>query len=219
MIIAIIPARGASKRFPGKNIARFLDLPLIAHSIKYAQAQPAIERVLVSTDCPEIARVAREFGAEVIDRPSELAGDFEPTVTAVVHAWETIGKPDSDWVLLQATNPLRPADLFQNAWKKYQQNQRHGLFTVTRSWEKLGKIEEEKFVPYNYTPGQRSQDLEPLYFENGLLYLTPSHLLAAGKLLDESAYPLEVDHLYTRVDIDTPMDFQLAEAIGQLDFQ
>lgn len=214
--IALVPARGGSKRFPGKNIYPFLGSPLLVHSIRYAQAQPQIDQIIVSTDDEDIARVARKHGAEVIWRPMELAGDYEPTITAVVHAWEELGQPESDWVLLQATNPLRPIDLFQHAWNTYLDTDRKGLFTVTRSWEKLGKIENERFVPYNYLPGQRSQDLEPLYYENGLLYITPSHLLAQDKLLDENAIPLEVNHMYTRVDIDTPTDFQLAEAIARL---
>jgi N-acylneuraminate cytidylyltransferase len=75
--IAIIPARGGSKRLPNKNILLFEGLPLLAHSILYAQNNPTIiDDVFVTTDSPEIKRIALEFWAKVIDRPESISGDF-----------------------------------------------------------------------------------------------------------------------------------------------
>jgi N-acylneuraminate cytidylyltransferase len=79
----------------------------------------------------------------------------------------------------------------------------------------LGKIAHQQFVPYNYTPGQRSQDLEPLYFENGLLYITTPAVLAQNTVFNAQAIPFEVDHPYAQVDIDTHADFEYAEYLVQ----
>jgi N-acylneuraminate cytidylyltransferase len=76
--------------------------------------------------------------------------------------------------LLQPTNPLRPENLLREAYQVYDENCYDSLFTVTRNNQKFGKIKNNKFVPFNYEIGQRSQDLEPIFFENGLLYITNS---------------------------------------------
>ncbi|RYZ19934.1 MAG: acylneuraminate cytidylyltransferase family protein [Sphingobacteriales bacterium] len=162
-LIAIIPARGGSKRLPGKNLMDLGGIPLLAHSILYAQAQPQISAVYVTTNDTEIARVAMEFGAGVINRPEAISGDFEPTVSALAHALEVIGESDPVIVLLQPTNPLRPKMLFQECLSVFEQKQTGSLFTVSRNHHKFGTISKERFIPYNYSPGQRSQDLEPLF--------------------------------------------------------
>ena len=115
MMSVFIPARAQSKRFPGKNSVEFLGLPLILHSIKYAQAQKGIGQVVVSTDCPEIKNIALNYGAEVIDRPEYLATDTTPTVDVLKHALTILNEPIEWVVLLQPTNPLRPEDLFKLA--------------------------------------------------------------------------------------------------------
>jgi N-acylneuraminate cytidylyltransferase len=77
----------------------------------------------------------------------------------------------------------------------------------------LGKIVEEKFVPFNYTIGQRSQDLEPLFYENGLLYITKASLILEEKIVGHKNFPFIVGHPYAKVDIDTAEDFKYAEFI------
>lgn len=208
--IAIIPARGGSKRLPGKNVKLLGDLPLLAHSIRYAQQHEFIDAVYVSTDDAAIKNVALTYGAKVIDRPENLSGDFEPTVSALQHVLQHVADV-TDVVLLQATNPLRPDHLLQEAFLKYQEGAYDSLFTVTRNHQKFGKIISDKFVPFNYEIGQRSQDLEPLYFENGLLYISKAQLIRKAIILSEKAYPLVVDHPFATVDIDTQEDFDYAE--------
>ena len=83
--------------------------------------------------------------------------------------------------------------------------------TVSRNAHKLGTIKDNVFEPYNYTMGQRSQDLEPLYYENGLLYIFKTELVKQGKLLGEANYPLVVEHPFAKIDIDTKADFRKAE--------
>ncbi|NMH29485.1 acylneuraminate cytidylyltransferase family protein [Flavobacterium silvaticum] len=208
--IAIIPARGGSKRLPGKNLLLLGEIPLIAHSILYALAQPEIEAVFVSTDDPDIAATSSRYGAEVIIRPHEISGDHEPTVTALQHVLEHTGLADVDVVLLQPTNPLRPKALFSDCFRIFSEGNHPGLFTVSRHHHKLGKIEGERFLPFNYEPGQRSQDLEPLFYENGLLYISRAEVIRESKVISGDAFPYVVDHIFGTVDIDTADDLDYA---------
>ncbi len=210
--IAIIPARGGSKRLPNKNILNLGTFPLVAHSILYAQQFPdEIDEVYVSTNDVAIKEVALQYGAKIIDRPEAISGDLEPTITSLQHALGVIEDTIANIVLLQATNPLRPLDLFENAFKYFKENNCDSLFAVSRNHNKLGKILDHQFVPFNYQIGQRSQDLEPLYFENGLLYITKASSIQQGKIITDNAFPFIVDHPFANVDIDTLEDFEYAE--------
>jgi CMP-N-acetylneuraminic acid synthetase len=211
--IAIIPARSGSKRLPGKNIKLLDGLPLIAHSILFAKANSEIiDDIYVSTDDEKIKEIAIQYGAKVISRPTELSGDFEPTVSALKHVLQNIDNIENV-VLLQATNPLRPINLLKEAFNIFQNNNCDSLFTVTQNHQKFGKIVNEKYIPFNYEVGQRSQDLEPLYFENGLLYISKAKLILENIIISENAFPLQVNHPFATVDIDTQEDFDYAEYI------
>jgi CMP-N-acetylneuraminic acid synthetase len=214
--IAIIPARGGSKRIPEKNIQLFGGLPLLAHSIQYAVANSEIiDDVYVSTDDSTIKSIALACGAKVIDRPNSISGDFEPTISALKHVLESIEDDVENVILLQPTNPLRPQNLLKEAFEKYRKGKYDSLFTVSRNYQKFGKIIENKFSPFNYSIGQRSQDLEPLFFENGLLYITKASLILENSIISENAFPLEVNHIFANVDIDTPEDLDYAEFLYQ----
>ena len=215
--IAIIPARGGSKRIPEKNIQTLGNLPLIGHSIIYAKEnKDIIDEVYVSTDNDQIKQIALQFGAKILDRPESISGDLEPTVSALKHVLENI---DSDQienvVLLQPTNPLRPENLLREAFEKFLMNNRDSLFTVSRNHQKFGKIINDKFIPFNYSYGQRSQDLEPLYFENGLLYIIKKTLILNDIIISENALPFEVNHIFAQVDIDTQDDLDYAKYLYQ----
>lgn len=213
--IVIIPARGGSKRLPNKNILLLDGIPLIAHSILYAlQNTTIIDAVYVSTDNEKIKEIAIQYGAKVIDRPSELSGDSEPTVTALKHSLEVINDSSiKNVVLLQPTNPLRPQNLLKDAFAKFEENNFDSLFTVTRNHQKFGKIVNNKFVPFNYEIGQRSQDLDPLFFENGLLYISKSQTILDGEIVTKNAFPYVLNHAFSNVDIDLQEDFEYAEYI------
>lgn len=210
--IAIIPARGGSKRLHNKNLLPLGGIPLLAHSILFAKEHhEIIDAVYVSTDDETIKGVALEYGAIVINRPAHLSGDNEPTLSALQHALETIGDDVDTVILLQPTNPLREKNLLREAYQIFQFDYFNTLFTVTRNKDKLGRIIDAKFVPYNYTIGQRSQDLEPLYFENGLLYIIRARTIRSGYIVSDKAFPFIVDHPFSKVDIDTKDDFDYAE--------
>ncbi len=210
--IAIIPARGGSKRLHNKNLLPLGGVPLLAHSILYAKANSEIiKEIYVTTDDKDIKRVALEYGATVIDRPAYLSGDNEPTITAMQHVLQTIEHPVEDVILLQPTNPLREKSLLKEAYEIYTFNAYDSLFTVSRNNHKLGQIENSKYLPYNYKVGQRSQDLAPLYFENGLLYITKAKTILGGEIISEKGFPFIVNHPYGNIDIDTKEDFEYAE--------
>jgi CMP-N-acetylneuraminic acid synthetase len=209
--IAIIPSRGGSKRLPGKNIKLLGGIPLIAHSILYAQKNAFIDAVYVSTDDNVIKKIALEYGALVVDRPKSISGDFEPTVSALKHVLENIEGKVENIILLQVTNPLRPENMLQEAFTLFLEKKCDSLFTVSRNHHKLGKITENNFEPFNYEIGQRSQDLEPLYYENGLLYISKASLILKDVIIGDNAYPLQINHIFANVDIDTQEDFEYAE--------
>jgi len=133
-ILAIIPARGGSKRLPGKNIKILNGKPLLAHSIEFAQNSEYINKLVVSTDDPNIADVAKQYGAEIIMRPAELAQDTTKTAPVLLHAVDELEKdgykPDII-ILLQATCPVRQKNLCQNAIKILEENQNYdSIFTA-----------------------------------------------------------------------------------------
>ena len=207
--IAIIPARGGSKRLPNKNTMLLDGIPLIARSINFAK-ENQINKIVVSTDDAFIKEIALQFGAEVIDRPIALASDISPTVDTLKHVMENVTGNYDFVVVLQPTNPLRPKYLLHEALKQMKEGNFDSLMTITRNEQKLGKIINDKFVPYNYAIGQRSQDLEPLYYENGLLYIAKTQLILEGKLVGEYHLPFILNHPYAKVDIDTQEDMDYA---------
>jgi CMP-N-acetylneuraminic acid synthetase len=209
--IAIIPARGNSKRLPNKNIKLLGGIPLMVHSINYARQYGFIDAIYVSTDDKEIKNIALQYGVLVIDRPKELSGDIEPTVTALKHVIESIDDDIANVVLLQPTNPLRPKHLLTEAFQLFKEKECDSLFTVTRNHQKFGTIKNDEFKPFNYKIGQRSQDLEPLYFENGLLYITKAEHILKNEIITKNTFPLIVNHPFASVDIDTQEDFDYAE--------
>lgn len=212
--ISIIPARGGSKRFPGKNIHVLNGSPLICHSIKYSLKNSKVNGTYVSTDAEDIKAIGRLNGAEIIDRPDELAGDYATSASVMKHAVEYLIAKGVEFdfvILLQATNPLRPKGLLDEAIEIMETGRYQSLFTVSRSEKKLGKIIEGKFAPWNYIFGMRSQDMDPLYYENGLLYITSKELLLQEVIEGADAYPLVVNHPFGEVDIDTKEDFEYAK--------
>jgi len=210
--LAIIPARKGSKRLPGKNTKDLGGIPLFMHSVNYARENSdIIDELIITTDDPFIIEIAKNENIRVVTRPKDLATDNSTTFSALKHVLEVVENEYGHIILLQPTNPLRPKDLLKKCWLEYSRNNSNSLFTVSRNYHKLGKIEEGNFFPFNYKFGQRSQNLEPLYYENGLLYIAKSEMLKNGKLMDEKSYPFFIDHSFADVDIDEKKDFEYAE--------
>lgn len=210
--IAIIPARAGSKRLAGKNKLLLGGIPLIVHSIRYAKQNiNIINEIYVTTDDKEIERISVAEGVKVITRPDHLSSDDSTTVSALKHVITTIDKNVENVILLQPTNPLRPKNLLHEAINKFKEGNYESLMAVSRNYQKFGKIKNEKFIPFNYVMGQRSQDLEPLYFENGLLYISKASLILNEKIMSQNNFPFIVDHPFAKVDIDVAEDLEMAE--------
>lgn len=212
--ITIIPARGGSKRFPNKNIYRLDNKPLIAYSIEYALRCDKISHVYVTSDSDLILDIASEYCATPLKRPNELSGDYVSTAEVLQFVVKDLQKEGVDFdyvILLQPTNPLRPNNLLSDAISLIENNHYDSLITVSLSHKKLGKIINNQFIPWNYHLGQRSQDMEPLYYENGLLYISKRELLLEGRIIGNNMYPQVVSHIFGEVDIDTVEDMNYAE--------
>ena len=132
-VLGIIPARGGSKRLPGKNIKLLNGKPLIVHSIEFAVNSKMIDKLIVSTDSFEIADVARKYGAEVMMRPAELASDTAKTAPVMVHVVNELEKqgytPDVI-ILLQATCPVREDGLVEKALTILETKIQYGIFAL-----------------------------------------------------------------------------------------
>lgn len=210
--IALIPARGGSKRLPRKNVLPLAGKPLIAHSIEYAKNENI--PVYVSTDDREIKEISIQYGAEIIDRPIELASDFATTASVLKHAVEHLIDKGIEFdyvILLQATNPLRPNGMLKNAISVIERECPASLMGVNPILRKQGRIVDNHFEPVNYHFGQRSQDMEIWYYENGLLYITSKEKCLEGVVMTSDAIPYIVEHIYGEIDIDTIDDFKKAE--------
>jgi N-acylneuraminate cytidylyltransferase len=216
MIAALIPARGGSKRLSRKNLRPFAGRPLIYHSIALAQAIDRIDCCIVSTEDAEIAEVASGYGAEILERPAELAADRASTVSVVIHALQTLAgqeRAPEAIVLLQPNCPLRPRALVVRAIELLEQGGCDSVVSVTPTSQKTGLVRNGCFVP-EYEPGTRSQDMPERCFENGLVYVArAAGILESGSLFGARIRPLMTDPMYALGDIDTALDLEIAEHI------
>lgn len=212
--VAIIPARGGSKRLPGKNLTLFDGRPLVVHSVEYALAHPAVDSVYVSTDDADIAEVARRSGARVIDRPTELAGDHATTSETLRHALGATEHPQQiDLVVtLQPTSPLRLPSWLDECLARLTDPRVDSAITVSPSPLKVGTVDDGIFRP-DYELETRSQDIAPRFAENGLLYVTRSRCIAAGTVFGRRIAAVVIDHPFGMVDVDEAADLILAEGL------
>lgn len=215
-VAALIPARGGSKGIPHKNIKNLAGKPLIAHSIAQAEALKgsAIDRIIVSTDSPEIAAVAKEYGAEVpFLRPAHLALDQSPGIDPVIHLLETLPGIDAV-VLLQPTSPLRTAQDILECVRLFQSSGQ-SVVSVTEvakhpAWMyQLGEGRKlNKFMDLSST---RRQDLPPLFCLNGAVYVASrKQLLSERSFINAETLGYTMPHARS-VDLDTLADWEYAE--------
>ncbi len=210
----IIPARGNSKRLPGKNMKVLGDKPLIQYSIDFALNNFSADSIWVNSDDQHIIEFSKQKGIRTLLRPDDLATDYTSTVDVLkfqVNYFKEQKIACDAIILLQPTNPFREDNLLKEAIEEFQESKRNSLATFSISEKKLGKIKGGLFKPTNYLPGQRSQDLEKEYFENGLLYITKCKSILLGEIITEDVYPLVCNDLESKVDIDYLEDFIFAE--------
>lgn len=173
-IVAIIPARGGSKGIPKKNIMDFCGKPLIAWTIQQALGSAYIDEVYVSSDDADILRISKKFGAKGIVRPRSLARDTSSTEDALIHALSSISGDVSIVVFLQATSPLRTASDIDKAIETFFSKKADSLFSAALLddcclWKKNNRKLES--FSFDYKNRGRRQEREPLFLENGSIYI------------------------------------------------
>ncbi|MGR5325725.1 acylneuraminate cytidylyltransferase family protein [Vibrio alfacsensis] len=219
-VIALIPARGGSKRLPRKNVLPLNGKPLIGWTIDAAKNSQYIDQILVSTDDQEIADVASDYGIAVPElRPTELAGDNSSTESVLFYSLTKFAFDADIVVLLQPTSPLREAQHIDDALTLFEQRQAFSVVSVTPCehsplWANT--------LPENGSLGDfikpealhRSQDLQTFFRLNGAVYIFDiSRLKEIGRLAyTEESYAYVMNNECS-VDIDTQLDFLLAEKI------
>lgn len=217
--IAIITARGGSKRIPKKNIKEFCDKPIIAYSIEAALKSGIFDEVMVSTDSEEIAEIAEKYGAKVpFFRSSENAGDFASTadvIAEVLECYAREGKTFDYTCCIYPTAPFVTAKKLQDALQKMIDEDADSLMPVVSFSfpPQRGMVIREGKLSYMFPENamKRSQDLETMYHDCGQFYfLKTDEFLKEKKLVLNKATAMEMSELEVQ-DIDNESDWNLAE--------
>jgi len=231
MKLAVIPARGGSKRIPHKNIKLFCGKPMMAWSIEAALQSGCFDHIVVSTDDLEIAAVARQCGAQVpFMRPATLSDDYTGTTAVIAHAidwFDAKGQAPEHVCCLYATAPFVAADDLRTGLKILTETGADYAFTVTsyafpiqRAIRITGANRVEMFNPEHFNT--RSQDLEEAYHDAGQFYWGRASAWQQGRMIFSTAsVPIKLPRHRVQ-DIDTPEDWVRAEwlfkAINQFPF-
>ncbi|WP_338891544.1 acylneuraminate cytidylyltransferase family protein [Aeromonas rivipollensis] len=221
--IAIIPARGGSKRLPGKNIKPLAGKPLIRWTTQAALASGEFDMVIVSTDSQAIADIAMQDAGVTFPglRPAELAGDTATTNDVVSHVVQWVEKNYAmvDMVaILQPTSPLRTARHITEAVALYRNKKATAVVSVCELEHPVqycNRLPKDNSLNGFITPSvnKRSQDLEPFYRLNGAIYIFERRFVGSlSNIYSDGAFAYVMDK-YSSVDIDDEFDFKMAEFI------
>ncbi len=224
MNIAIIPARGGSKRIPGKNIKQFAGKPIIAHSVEAAQQAGMFDRIIVTTDDEKIADVARQAGAETpFVRPPELSDDHTPTAPVLAHCLKWLADqqtPARYACCIYATAPFVRPFYIRQGFEILASGKATSVFSVTSfpfPIFRALKIENNGSLSMFWPEHEltRSNDLPAAYHDAGQFYwLEVATFLQENKIYGRSALPVILPR-YLVQDIDTPEDWETAEHMYQ----
>ncbi len=221
--LAIIPARGGSKGIPHKNVRPLAGKPLIAHNIEQVRRSRYITRLVVSTDDAEIAAIARQYGAEVVWRPAEISGDTAASELALLHTLEHLeqaeGYQPEVVVFLQCTSPLTLAEDMDGTVQALLDQQADSALAVIPFNYFLWKPDNDgDAVGINHDKRTRPlrQQREPQYLETGAVYVMRAQGFrqACHRFFGKTAlYEMPAER---RLEIDDPVDFQVAEVLLRL---
>ena len=216
-VLAVIPARGGSKGVPGKNTRPLAGIPLIAHTIR-AAAESRLTRTIVSTDDDDIARVAREYGADVpFLRPPELATDSAKSIDVMRHALHEIDEDYDALMMLQPTTPMRQSSHIDESLALLEGSGADSVISVVdveghhparMKYIRDGRLVDPVFC--EAVENQPRQELEPMYIRNGAIYLSRTFVIRAGGFKGRDCRPL-VMSAECSINIDTELDFALVE--------
>jgi N-acylneuraminate cytidylyltransferase len=223
-IIAFIPARGGSKGVPKKNIKELSGKPLIAWSIEQALSSDVIDRVIVSTDCPEIAKVAVDYGAEVpFMRPVYLSNDTATTESAMLHCCEYLAERNELpelFILVQCTSPIRSKESFDLAIADFRNKNLDSMLTVSESHRFTWKNTNSPKASYDYKNRPRRQDIKDEdrdYLETGSFYITKTEALIRSKNRLTGDIGMFITPENESFEIDTLLDFIICEELMKME--
>lgn len=205
MILGITPARGGSKGIPRKNVLPIAGKPLLAWTIEAALRSKLIDRYVVSTEDPEIARVAAKYGAEVLKRPAYLATDKASTLGVLKHAVASI--PCDTVVLLQATSPIRSIGLIDQCIAEFK----------TKKFDSLATGFMCTYVEYGKNELRR-QDIKGFFYDDGNVYVIKSGLLKIGDRYGKNI-GRKIISRRENLEIDDTFDFWMVEKVLQESLQ
>lgn len=218
--LAIIPARGGSKRIPRKNIKDFLGKPVIAYAIQTALDSGLFDEVMVSTDDIEIAEVAKRYGAKVpflrsIENSNDFAGTAEVLIE-VINNYKKLNRNFSKTCCIYPVTPLITIATLKEAYDLLEKNQLDNSFPVCEFsnsiWRAL-KLDDSNRVGMIWPENEnkRTQDLPTSYYDAGQFYwLDTQKFIDSGEFLTTATGSIVLDELHTQ-DIDTMMDWKMAE--------
>ncbi|MEZ8470165.1 cytidylyltransferase domain-containing protein [Vibrio splendidus] len=217
-VVALIPARGGSKRLPNKNILKLMGKPLINWSIEAALECRYVDQVIVSTDSETIQTTAKHCGAYVPElRPDELSSDTATTEDVILYTLENHAIDADILILLQPTSPLRNVDHIDKSLELFIKKQAKSIVSVTPCEH---PIQWCNTLPSNGSlhgfvkpeSKKRSQDLEPYYRLNGAIYIYDVEEIRKEKRIDyyTNSYAFIMQNKYS-IDIDNEQDFALAQ--------
>lgn len=213
-IIAVITARGGSKRIPRKNIKEFMGKPMLAYAIEAAVNSKVFDEVMVSTDDVEIAEIAKQFGAKVpFMRSEKTANDFATTANVldeVISEYKKRGKTFDELCCIYPCVPFLTADVINNAYEKFKTSDADRLIPVVKysfPIQRAFKLNEQGLLEYREPENapKRSQDLEPMYHDVGMFYFYKTEKMNSDKIA-----MLEMDEAMVQ-DIDNDSDWRMAE--------
>ena len=217
--LAIIPARGGSKRLPRKNVLDLCAKPLIAYTIEATLKSKYIDKVIVSSDDEEILNISSNFGADIIKRPYELANDTATTFDTIKHTIDNFENYDYI-VLLQPTSPLRNEKHIDEAIQLLEEKNADSIISVCEMdhsplWSNtLPKDGNMSNFLKDEILNKRSQDLEKYYRLNGAIYICKTEKLLENKgfFLKDNIFAYKMDREHS-VDIDEKIDFSIAQIL------
>lgn len=204
LCIAIIPARGGSKGIAGKNLINFAGKPLLAWTIEQACSARLISDVYVTSDSKEILDVANQYGASTIIRPKRIAGDRASSESALLHALRNIKISPDYIVFLQAPAPLRKSSDIDNAINKIIKDKADSLLSLTEAHEFIRTKTAKSFksLTFDSKNRKRRQEIKPIYYENGSIYVFKPQILERYKNRLGGKVSVYMMESWQRADID-----------------
>ena len=219
-VLAVIPARGGSKRLPRKNVLPLGGKPLIVWTLEAALRSKYIDKIIVSSNDDEILKISLEAGVEIIQRPQELATDESSTFSAVEHIINEVDGNYDFTILLQPTSPLRTSEHIDEAFELFIKKNADAIISVAKMdhsplWSNtLPKDRSMVNFLKNEVLNKRSQDLPTYYRLNGAIYICNIKKLILEKsfFLKKNTYAYQMERNVS-VDIDDIYDFCFAETL------